>query len=178
MSNPGNIEQFNIQVKRTSDRLRGDSASPPDTQNTDNTIEEGQPGAGGVDTQPAASPAAPSQGRKKGGGGKRSRTASKAGAAETTSAPEVRLTTTREETTPRGPVKTKATGTGDIQTRPEAGDSAVATRKTATEISTAPEGGNHEAGDRAMSGLTRDDLIAPETFDRTTTGRDIREQHT
>lgn len=40
MSNPKEIDQFDAQVKRTSERLRGGSASPPDTQSKETNPEE------------------------------------------------------------------------------------------------------------------------------------------
>lgn len=73
MANPNNVEQFNAQVKRMSERLRGESATPTDTQTNENTLEDEtnaiRTGTGG--TAQAESPANHPQGRKKAPGGKK-----------------------------------------------------------------------------------------------------------
>lgn len=76
MSNTSNLDQFNAQVKRTSERLRGDSTTPPEVQANESMGDQvttvSGTDAGG--TLASASPAAPSQSRRKGPGGKRGAT--------------------------------------------------------------------------------------------------------
>lgn len=98
MSIPSNVEQFNTQVKRVSDRLRGGSASP-DIHTGDQLGGDGSShqGAGVSNTQSTAGPAVPSQARKQTTGGKKGGGSARPGGLGNGVQPEADQTTTPHE---------------------------------------------------------------------------------
>lgn len=145
MTNPNNVEQFNAQVKRMSERLRGDSASPADTQANEEVGEDGSnpQGAGGHSVGTTASTLHHPQVRKKGTGGRRGLTTSRQSAAGTAPSDEAEAAHTQAT-----PDEDTTTGNG-IELAPAVGATSAptATQAEATEELSAspPSAGNPDA---------------------------------
>lgn len=185
MTNSNNVEQFNAQVKRMSDRLRGESASPADTQTNEGVVEEGPNTLGIAENNvgTAASSPAHQQVRKKGAGGRRGAGMSRQG----TSGPPVPdgANTTSTQVTQAGDETTEKDG----ETLPELGDIPESTATQPVITADESESGlrrNHPDGAQTSNQPEKDtgrsaqdsdapptadagDLIAPEVIRRAIT---------
>lgn len=203
MSNPSNVEQFNAQVKRMSERLRGESASPPDTQGADKAAGDGndQQGTEVINTQSNASQVTTSQGKKKSAGGRKGATSSKSGGQSTTAPSSTRPSATsknnqtgsfgvssRDGEPPIGATGADTTEAGDRATIQEEGESATVTPDTIPEKTAqaarektnpriaSPEDDSPELGSRATNVSNRDGLIAAETLSGQASSIEMSEQ--
>lgn len=176
-----------------SDRLRGESASPADLQNTGSTIEEGTdpPGAETTGTLATASPSSHPPGRKKGTGGKKGTALQKqSGPATTTSggpgtAPASSSTPTGDqEERVDGDTATKELGAEGL-TEPIAPKGPSTTRQSrrqpeATQSLAQPDQDGNFPSQRGATQATEgcgpapSGLIAPEMIGRIMTGRNNR----
>lgn len=98
MTTSNNVEQFNAQVKRMSERLRGESASPADTQTNEGAVEEGPNPLGSSENNvgTAASLTATQQVRRKGTSGRRGVGTSRLGMSGPTASEDANTTSTQD----------------------------------------------------------------------------------